>query len=231
MTFNLKKMGDLEKFRQGKLYDFLMGLPLIAWFIYGMVMLRPALASFARAWLQDPTSLFNLLRFYSYLAAGAFAFLNVILIVVRTTPIRRARGLQPRAFAVAGTFLGVGINYLKPAQLSLFWQSLALVLILVGSVGSVIAISNLGKSFAIMPEARKLVTSGPYALARHPLYAAEMFSIAGTAILFQQPWAGLLALGVLVLLTVRSFFEEQVLMEAYPEYAQYRERVKRFGFI
>jgi protein-S-isoprenylcysteine O-methyltransferase Ste14 len=30
---------------------------------------------------------------------------------------------------------------------------------------------------------------------------------------------------------VRSHFEEQVLTEAYPEYTQYRARVKRFGFI
>jgi protein-S-isoprenylcysteine O-methyltransferase Ste14 len=33
------------------------------------------------------------------------------------------------------------------------------------------------------------------------------------------------------LLITRSRFEEQVLNEAYPEYAQYRARVKRFGFI
>jgi protein-S-isoprenylcysteine O-methyltransferase Ste14 len=82
-----------------------------------------------------------------------------------------------------------------------------------------------------MPEARKLVTGGPYALARHPLYAAEMFSVAGTAMLFQQPWAGLLALGVLALLTIRSMFEEQVLSEQYPEYAAYKKRVKRFGLV
>jgi protein-S-isoprenylcysteine O-methyltransferase Ste14 len=230
MTFNFKDWSDLDKFRQSKLYDFLMGLPLIAWFIYVMIQLRPVLGAYARAALQDP-SLFNMLRFYSYFASAAFAFLNIIMIVIRTSPVRRAKGLSPRVFAVAGTFLGVGINYLKPVQLSLFGQSLALLLILVGSAGSVVALSNLGKSFSIMPEARKLVTGGPYALARHPLYAAEMFSVAGTAMLFQQPWAGLLALGVLALLTIRSMFEEQVLSEQYPEYAAYKKRVKRFGLV
>ncbi len=222
---------DLEKFRQGKLYDLLIGAPLIAWFIYVMLQLRPALAFYARAALMDPTSLFDWLRFYSYFASAAFAFINIIMVVIRTSPVRRARGIPPRAFAIAGTFLGVGINYLKPVQLSLFGQSLALLLILVGSAGSVIALSKLGKSFSIMPEARKLVTGGPYALARHPLYAAEMLSVAGTAMLYRQPWATLLALGVLGLLTIRSMFEEQVLGEQYPEYAEYKKRVKRFGFI
>jgi protein-S-isoprenylcysteine O-methyltransferase Ste14 len=132
---------------------------------------------------------------------------------------------------VVGTFLGVGINYLTPVTLTPFWQSLALILILLGGLGSLAALGKLGKSFSIMPEARKLVTRGPYALARHPLYVAEMISIIGTAILYQQPWAGLLAVGVLALLTIRSMFEEQVLTEQYPEYAEYRKRVKRFGII
>ena len=42
-----------------------------------------------------------------------------------------------------------------------------------------------------MPEARRLVTGGPYALARHPLYTVEMVTICGTALQF----AGALVLG------------------------------------
>jgi protein-S-isoprenylcysteine O-methyltransferase Ste14 len=222
---------DLENFRRGKFYDLLMGLPLIAWFVYVMVGLRPDLAIYARDLLSQPLNLMFNLRFYGYFAAAVFAFLNITMVVMRSAPILRSRGLLPRGFAIAGTFLGVGINHLRPVPLSIGWASLAFALILVGSLGSAIVLANLGKSFSIMPEARRLVTSGPYALARHPLYAAEILSIAGTAILYQQPWAGLLAAGVLILLIIRSHFEEQVLTEAYPEYLAYRARVKRFGFI
>ncbi|HWC62684.1 MAG TPA: isoprenylcysteine carboxylmethyltransferase family protein [Rhizomicrobium sp.] len=222
---------DLARFRQSKAYDLLMGSPLIAWFVYVMIGLRAELGRDARAVLEDPGSLAANLRFYAYFAAAAFAFMNIYLIVMRTTPVLRSRGFLPKLFAIAGTFLGVGINYLKPVPLSLGWQAVALVLILVGSTGSVVAIGNLGKSFSIMPEARKLVTTGPYGFARHPLYAAEMFSVAGTAVLYQQPWAALLAVAVLVLLVIRSHFEERILLEAYPEYADYRKRVKRFGFV
>lgn len=222
---------DLEKFRAGKAYDLLMGLPLIAWFVYVMIGLRPELAGDARALLGAPANLMFNLRFYGYFSAACFAAMNIWLIVVRTSPVLRSRGLVPRGFAVAGTFLGVGINHLKPVALNVGWASLAFALILAGGIGSVIAISNLGKSFSIMPEARRLVTSGPYAFARHPLYAAEMFSIAGTAVLYQQPWAGVLAVCVLVLLVIRSMFEERVLIEAYPEYVEYKSKVKRFGFV
>ncbi len=225
MSFNF------ETFKQTKAYDLLMGLPLIAWFIYVLIQVRPTLGAYARAMLQDPGNYFYMLRFYSLFAAVAFAFFNIIMVVIRTSPVRRSKGIPPRAFAVVGTFLAVGINRLPLAQLSVFWQGLAFTLMLFGGVGSVIAISNLGKSFSIMPEARRLVTSGPYALARHPLYAAEMVTIAGTAILYQQPWAALIAIGAFALLGVRSHFEEQVLTEQYPEYAEYKKRVKRFGFI
>ena len=222
---------DLENFRHGKPYDLLMGLPLIGWFIYTLTNLRPVLRGDAVALLSQPANLLFNLTFYAHFASGAFACLNIYMIVTRTAPILRSRGLVPRLCAVAGTFLGVGINDLRPVSLPVSVLSVAFTLLLVGGVGSVIVLGKLGKSFSIMPEARKLVTTGPYAFARHPLYAAEMLSIAGTAILYQQPWATLLAVGVLVLLTIRSHFEEQVLREAYPEYAAYRARVKRFGFI
>ncbi len=222
---------DLQKFRQSKAYDLLMGLPLILWFSYGVIDLRPVLAADARAVLADPTNLLFNLRFYALFASAAFNLLGIYMIVMRSTPVLRSRGWLPRAFGVAGTFLGVGIIYLNPVPLTLGWQSLAAALVFLGGFSSIVVLANLGKSYSIMPEARRLVTSGPYAFARHPLYAAEIITIIGSAIQFQQPWAGLLAVGVVVLLVVRSRFEEQVLSEAYPEYAQYRRRVKRFGFI
>jgi len=223
---------DWAKFRQSKVYDFLMGLPLIYWFGYVEAFkLRPALAAEARDLLMHPYSLLFNLRFFGLFASICFNLLTVYLIVVRTAPIRRSQGWLPRFCGVIGTFTGVGIQYLKPVQLPLGWQLLASSLIFLGCIGSFFVLNKLGKSFSIMPEARVLVTSGPYAVARHPLYAVEILNIVGASMLFIQPWATLLAIAVIALLVVRSHFEEQVLTEAYPEYAQYRARVKRFGFI
>jgi len=223
---------DFEKLRQGKLYDFLMGLPLIYWFGYvGTVQARPNLAAAARGVLATPGSLYANLVFCSIFASIAFNLLTIYLVIARTPPVRRSKGVWGRFFGFTGTFLGVGILRLPVAHLSLPWQALSAAMILGGSLGSVIVLSKLGKSFAIMPEARELVTGGPYAYARHPLYTVEIISVTGTAILYQQPWAALLAAGVLTLLVTRSFFEEQVLSAQFPEYAEYRRRVKRFGFI
>jgi protein-S-isoprenylcysteine O-methyltransferase Ste14 len=222
---------DVEAFRRGKLYDFIAGLPLIIWFGYGAVKLRPNLAASAHAWMMKPESLLANMRVFALFAALAFNLLLIYLIVVRTEPVRRASGILPRLCGFAGTFLGVGILQLKPQTLALPWQTIAAALVFAGSLGSAIVLARLGKSFSIMPEARRLVTSGPYAYARHPLYAMEFLTLAGTAIQFAQPWAALLALGVTVLQVLRTLFEERVLTDAYPEYAGYRARVKRFGLI
>ena len=151
------------------------------------------------------------LRFFALFASVAFNLLLIYLVVVRTEPVRRASGLVPRLCGFAGTFLGVGILHLKPSALSLSWQMIATALVFAGSLGSTIVLARLGKSFSIMPEARALVTGGPYAFARHPLYAMEILTLVGTAIQFAQPWAALLALGVILLQVLRTVFEERVL--------------------
>jgi len=87
---------------------------------------------------------------------------------------------------------------------------------------------RLGTAFAIMPEARALVTSGPYALARHPLYVTEALVLLGTVMQFEQPWAVLLGMTTLALIYLRTVFEERVLLAKYPEYAAYRARTARF---
>ena len=224
-------MTGYSSFREGKLYDLLAGLPLILWFGNGVVQLRPELAADARALLQQPDDLLLNLRFFALFAGAAFNLLLIYLVAVRTGPVRRASGVIPRLCGFAGTFLGVGILHLKPVALSLPWQTLAAALVFAGSLGSAIVLAKLGKSFSIMPEARALVTTGPYAWARHPLYAAEFLTLAGTAIQFAQPWAGLLAAAVVVLQILRTIFEERVLNDVYREYAAYRARVKRFGII
>ena len=218
----------LAEFRSTKLYDLLAGLPLMLWFGYGAMKLRPGLMADAQAAMAQPGDLLADLRFLSLLLAALFNLMIVVMVILRDGPVRRAEGLLPRAAAVAGTFLGVGIIHLPPVTLSPGWQAAATALLALGGLGSVAALTQLGRAFSILPEARRLVTDGPYAWARHPLYAAEIVTLAGTAMLFHQPWAALLAVAVVALLFSRTHFEERVLVATYPEYAAYRARTARF---
>jgi len=214
--------------QQTKFYDVAAGLPLILWFAYGALQLRAVLARDAAMMSAGTGGLFIWVQFFSLLAAACFDLLLVYLLVVRDRPVGKAKGILPRFFGFLGTFLGVGILQLPVAPLGLGMQIVAALLIGLGSLSSFLVLWRLGKSFSIMPEARKLVTGGPYAWARHPLYTVEMITIAGTALQFQAPWSWAVAAVVVVLLWIRSHYEEQVLAESFPEYSEYRARTKRF---
>jgi protein-S-isoprenylcysteine O-methyltransferase Ste14 len=218
-------------FRQTKLFDTLAALPLVVWFAFSAISLRGNLAHDGAIIAGGEASLLIWLQFLSLLFSILFCLLTVWLLLVRDKPVRRIAGALPRICAVSGTFLGVGMLNLPVAELSLPVQGLCFALTGVGSAASFFVLSKLGKSFSIVPEARRLVTSGPYAFARHPLYAAEIITVLGLIVQYQQPWALLLGVSVIVLQVTRSVFEERVLTEAFPEYVDYRARVKRFGIV
>jgi len=77
------------------------------------------------------------------------------------------------------------------------------------------------------PTAGGLVTTGPYAFLRHPIYAAIIhFTWAGA--IDHMSWA---ALGWAELVTAGAFtrmhIEEHLLVRRYPEYREYKKRVKK----
>src|SRR5215475_8651075 len=57
--------GEWKTLRRGKLYDLAAGLPLILWFGYNAIQLRPDLAADARALLDTPDDLLANLRFFA----------------------------------------------------------------------------------------------------------------------------------------------------------------------
>ena len=73
----------------------------------------------------------------------------------------------------------------------------------------------------------ELVTRGPYAIVRNPIYAAVIaFTWTGIAVHFSLESA-LLGLLVAAAMLTRIHFEERFLRERYREYGAYAARVKR----
>jgi protein-S-isoprenylcysteine O-methyltransferase Ste14 len=81
------------------------------------------------------------------------------------------------------------------------------------------------------PEERtKLVSGGPFALVRNPIYSAMLPTVVGFTMLVPSwvAFAGLLALGLSLELQVRVVEEPHMLRVHGPEYAEYAARVGRF---
>ena len=119
-------------------------------------------------------------------------------------------------------------EWLRPTPVPVV-RTLGAVLWLGGAVLSLWPLWYLRRSFSVEPEARNLVTTGPYRWARHPIYAVYLLINAGILLRhFTLPLAAVLA-GWLVLLLIRVGYEEQVLAKAFPHYLEYRRRVGAFG--
>ena len=90
-----------------------------------------------------------------------------------------------------------------------------------------LALGGGGPGMDTPPE--RLVTSGPFALCRNPMYLGHLIFLAGLA-LGLRSWAGaVLALGAAVWLQFRVRRDERRLAERFGEpYMQYCSRVKRW---
>jgi protein-S-isoprenylcysteine O-methyltransferase Ste14 len=89
----------------------------------------------------------------------------------------------------------------------------------------IVARMQLGSAFSVMPQARRLVTSGLYARIRHPVYVFGTIA-SMSALLALQIWR-LFAIGVVLvpITLLRARREQQVLEAAFgDEYRRYRER-------
>jgi protein-S-isoprenylcysteine O-methyltransferase Ste14 len=157
----------------------------------------------------------------------AFATLIVLLVLIRRVPQAKSVGFVPRFAAVGGTIGTFGIALMPYTPLPVPVAILTMVPVLAGLSGAIIVLMWLGRQFSIMPEARQLVTSGPYAIVRHPLYLCEQLAILGLALQHVQPWGLIVFAAQSVLQLTRIAYEERVLANAFPEYLEYSKRTAR----
>ena len=110
---------------------------------------------------------------------------------------------------------------------ALIWAGLAVAL--TGVALMIWARRTLGGSFTMFPRPKagaRLVTDGPFALVRHPIYGGAILLFGGCSLAF-SPW-GLAATFALALLwTGKSRVEERHLGARFPAYADYRRRVRK----
>lgn len=165
----------------------------------------------------------------TYLALlGSVLAFEAAFFMVRGPALARHRGLVPQLAVVIATGSILPLSMLD-LQWTSGWLLATMTLCLIGLHCFIAwALLALNRSFSISPEARKLVQHGPYALVRHPLYAAymPMFVCIGLPRLSIEA-AALVVAGIAALI-VRARSEEAILRSVFPEYAAYAAVTPRF---
>jgi protein-S-isoprenylcysteine O-methyltransferase Ste14 len=154
--------------------------------------------------------------------------INAVLCVMRGPAIARTTGWFMPVIALGGGYLANGVAIL-PMTWEPNWLIAGTTLLVTLSYTIIIwGLLTLRRSFSVMPEARKLVTHGPYRFIRHPLYAGYFVSY----VCFALPRISVLAIAVCAAgigcEVWRSLQEEKILRQAFPAYDDYARRTPRF---
>lgn len=143
------------------------------------------------------------------------------------------RNLAGRAVAYFVTYslpLEVTImrNHLPPMAMG-GRHIIAVLLSLTANVIAVWCAWTLRSAMSLEPQARVLITTGPFRYARHPLYAAYLLGVISFMLLY---FSIIVATSVLIwclCLLYRAWREERVLAGCFPEYADFKKQVGMFS--
>jgi protein-S-isoprenylcysteine O-methyltransferase Ste14 len=160
-------------------------------------------------------------------ASALFAAVQIVLFVIRTPPVAKTKTWWPRVLAVVGANAALVFLLLPPARPPGPVVLTSSALIVAGTAAAALIASRLGKAFSITPQARVLVTDGPYRFIRHPLYLAEAAATLGFMCQYRQPWSAMVFAIVLLFQFMRMRLEEQVLSDHFPGYRAYAQRTAR----
>lgn len=176
----------------------------------------------------------GLLHFQAQLARDlvvtAFFLLVVALFAIRAPVLGPRANLRGALVALAGTFLLNLVEFLpvpaaKPPTAALLAST---GIVVVGTLFTIWSLATLGRCFGIFPEARGLVTQGPYRWVRHPVYLGELISGLGILLTRPHPLVVLTYVLFVGLQYWRTLFEDEALARAFPsEYPRFKARSGR----
>lgn len=164
-----------------------------------------------------------------HLLIVCFYALIILLYFLRSQATSTSKSFMTNGIAIMATFIPFTFPFLgKPPSIKPEILVVVNLIIIFGIALSIYALGALGRSFSIIPQARRLVQRGPYRIVRHPIYLSELISVFGVVL------AGLTILKVAMFLlfvafqVYRAFQEEKLLDSVFPEYKQYCSKTARF---
>ena len=221
-------MGPVALFdRHPKVVDLLAAVPLIAWYAISLFYQGAYIGQNFGALHSGGVKLVFAMNLLAKALMFAFGVVLICLLVVRRVPLKRSKTWMPRFIAFLGAYLVIAALVMPLNPPPSVWLVVSMVFILGGTAFALYSLLWLGRSISIMPESRKLVTSGPYSVVRHPLYLGEQTVLLGVALQCTSVWPVAVLALQLVCQLYRMSYEEKILAESFPEYADYARHTAR----
>ena len=188
--------------------------------LFGAATAATAMTTFERiqtALDVGTTRAWALVGYWALKAAVIAAF--TFFIAVRPESRRPSR--DPVAFVACAAALVLVVILHQPSGSSMGLVLAGNFVALASYVWLLASVLALGRCFGILPEARGLVTRGPYRFVRHPVYLGELGAVFGFVVSAPTLWNIGVLVAFCVAQAVRMRLEERVLGREFPQYAQY----------
>jgi protein-S-isoprenylcysteine O-methyltransferase Ste14 len=182
---------------------------------------------------------------WTFLAVYFAASLAITLDLIRNDPALLARRMSGGPFAeqepaqkliMSATSVGfIGLLVLPAIDHRLGWSDLpgwaaiaGDVIMLLGWLGIFFVFRENSFASAVIESAadQRVISSGPYAWVRHPMYAAALVMLLGMPLALGSAWGVLFVLALVPLLIWRLMDEERFLVNHLPGYCEYQGRVR-----
>lgn len=101
------------------------------------------------------------------------------------------------------------------------------ILSLMGLIIIAIAILQLNKNLSPFPSPKlnsSLITNGLYGIVRHPIYSGILLACLGYALYQESIYKVLVTIALSILFHFKASYEESMLENKFPEYADYKKR-------
>ena len=164
------------------------------------------------------------LRWLGALLVCTFYLLIIWCYLRRGPATATTSSVTARVAAVAATLTPFAFPLLHGAPAGVGLQSVADGLLVAGTGWALWSLRCLGRNLSVFAQARELADGGPYRWIRHPLYAGEIVSSLGLALAAGTVAALALWLALCAMQGYRVLREEQLLLQALPQYRSYRSR-------
>ena len=182
---------------------------------------------------------------WTFLVVYFAASLAISFYLIRKDPALLARRMSGGPFAekepaqkliMSATSFGfIGLLVLPAVDHRLGWSDLpgwaaiaGDVIMLLGWLGIFFVFRENSFASAVIESAadQRLISSGPYAWVRHPMYAAALVMLLGMPLALGSAWGVLLVLALVPLLIWRLMDEERFLVNHLPGYCEYQGSVR-----
>jgi protein-S-isoprenylcysteine O-methyltransferase Ste14 len=182
---------------------------------------------------------------WTFLAVYVGASLAITLYLIKKDPALLARRMSGGPFAeseraqkiimwiVSAGFIGLIVlpaldHRLHWSQMSAYAALVGDALVLLGWLGIffVFRENSFGSATIELAENQTVISTGPYAWVRHPMYATALVMLLGVPIALGSWWSVLIVVAILPALIWRLLDEERFLVRNLPGYAEYQGRVR-----